>query len=154
MPHAVPSLTNSWKTNSLHGRPRIPIHHALQPRMHTDPQSAQTFAQACDAANAALDCVCQRMGRSPEQLLLKSSATRPVLEYVGRHVADRPAMLRELSRLLQRPQMQMMESIAPHVIGWICQNQRRDCLQVRWWLRAIGPVWHAQGRFLFQNVTM
>ncbi|KAL6746419.1 hypothetical protein V8C86DRAFT_3034694, partial [Haematococcus lacustris] len=51
-----------------------------------------------------------------------------VLDYVGRHIADSPRLLPELSRLLQMDDSALARAIVPHVIGWLCLHRKADAL--------------------------
>ncbi|KAF5833343.1 hypothetical protein DUNSADRAFT_10384, partial [Dunaliella salina] len=72
------------------------------------------------AAASALNSVCVRLGASPPGLLLRSSLTPSVLEYVGSRAADQPRLLTELARLVGTEERQLAEAIVPQVIGKLC----------------------------------
>eukprot|EP00798_Chlamydomonas_sp_ICE-L_P024091 gene24091-9665_t len=82
------------------------------------------------AATTSLNHICRCLGRSLDQLLLKSTETRVVLEYVGRTMAEHPDLLSELSRLLHMTEIKLVKLIIPHVIGWLCMNHRKADLQM------------------------
>lgn len=86
--------------------------------------------QLRSSAISGLDHYCAIVGRPLPELLLSS---REVLEYVGRHVCDSPALLRELLRLVGMGQCEVARAVAPHVIGWACMNGRREELEVCGW---------------------
>ncbi|KAL6744647.1 hypothetical protein V8C86DRAFT_3152686, partial [Haematococcus lacustris] len=79
-------------------------------------------------ASQALGDIAARAGTTPAALLLHSPSTKGVLDYVGRHIADSPRLLPELSRLLQMDDSALARAIVPHVIGWLCLHRKADAL--------------------------
>lgn len=94
---------------------------------HLTTQDPQVAATAVDL----LQSLATASNKSLEQLLLQGPVSRVMLEYIGRSASERPDLLAELAGLLMKPQEQLVAAVVPHVIGWLCLNEKQEGLKVR-----------------------